>query len=748
MADQHEIELAGCTPEPLMNYLKALGVLRLVAEQIDPKVRGAWKNGVFVLRSTLNRGGLIEFFEQAYQPTPAFSPWNGDGGFLTDSGTSYATVERIKHHAKTQLGEMQAVIGAVQQISSLKEFAAVRDRQKELTKKKDRKRATSDELAELKAVAARVKEIKESILFRLRNEFPDQSLVWLDACLLIDVDGFAASPVLGSGGCDGRMEFSANFLSNILLVLEDDRSRSWLLGSLLAEGKASLVDTSIGQFAPGRIGGPNATHGMEGFSMLNPWDYVLMMEGVVLLAGSVTRKLNTERQARAAFPFTVLASSVGNGSLEQSESQEARGELWLPLWDRYAGLAEIASVFSEGRSQLTRRQSLTAVDFARAVAGLGIDRGIRSFSRQGFLKRNGLAFLATPLGEFDVQLRSSADLLHDIDRWLEGFRRACNEDAPSRLRAAARRIEGAIFDFCRYGEKRQFAEIVCAIGNAERELAGAERLRAAKFLVPLSGLSTEWLDAASDGSVEFELAAALAGIHDPGRKIGPVRANLEPVDWKRWSRQWADKERSVVWNSADLSTNLIAVLSRRLMDGTKQGSEGLPIWSRRTAPLSAVSSFIAGNVDDHRIEELLWGLMLVESSGRETPRPAYSGSDVLPRAYALLKLLFLPTAVSVGGVSLEIRPDPEVVPLLGASRVEEACRLAMRRLRVTGLRPLPHRRSRESDGDLAWMEATSAVDSRRLAASLLIPISQKAIRQLMQLVTRRDEETQNAISQE
>ena len=27
----HEIVLTGCTPEPLMSYLKALGVLRLVA---------------------------------------------------------------------------------------------------------------------------------------------------------------------------------------------------------------------------------------------------------------------------------------------------------------------------------------------------------------------------------------------------------------------------------------------------------------------------------------------------------------------------------------------------------------------------------------------------------------------------------------------------------------------------------------------------------------------------------------------
>lgn len=35
----HTLSLAGCTPEPLGNYLKALGVFRLVAEQADPNVR-------------------------------------------------------------------------------------------------------------------------------------------------------------------------------------------------------------------------------------------------------------------------------------------------------------------------------------------------------------------------------------------------------------------------------------------------------------------------------------------------------------------------------------------------------------------------------------------------------------------------------------------------------------------------------------------------------------------------------------
>jgi len=33
------IALTGCTAEPLMGYLKALGIMRLIAEQKDPGAR-------------------------------------------------------------------------------------------------------------------------------------------------------------------------------------------------------------------------------------------------------------------------------------------------------------------------------------------------------------------------------------------------------------------------------------------------------------------------------------------------------------------------------------------------------------------------------------------------------------------------------------------------------------------------------------------------------------------------------------
>ena len=61
---RYDIQLAGCTPEPLIAYLKALGILRQVSEQKDVEARGWWKKDVFWLRSSLDRDALAESFSR------------------------------------------------------------------------------------------------------------------------------------------------------------------------------------------------------------------------------------------------------------------------------------------------------------------------------------------------------------------------------------------------------------------------------------------------------------------------------------------------------------------------------------------------------------------------------------------------------------------------------------------------------------------------------------------------------------
>lgn len=76
----HRLALAGCTATPLGSYLKALSVLRLVAEQTDSEARGFWEGDLFMLESKLTADDLATFFLFEYEPTPIVAPWNVSAG--------------------------------------------------------------------------------------------------------------------------------------------------------------------------------------------------------------------------------------------------------------------------------------------------------------------------------------------------------------------------------------------------------------------------------------------------------------------------------------------------------------------------------------------------------------------------------------------------------------------------------------------------------------------------------------------
>jgi CRISPR-associated protein Csx17 len=735
MADdaQYDLELPGCTPEPLMAYLKALGILRLVAEQKDPDARGWWKNDTFWLRSKLDKDGLLKFFLEEYKPTPIVAPWAGGSGFFKKDNQK--AVEELSRSASDRLSTYQRIIQHVRTIVAQEKVG---------DKPKD--------------------EDKARLIRRYRRELPDEVVAWIDAAMVVQQSGQAFAPLLGTGGNDGRLDFTQNFMQRILVLgLHNDnphsQSTEWLEQALLSS-PARLNSASVGQFAPGRAGGPNATQGMEGDSTDNPWDFILMMEGALVPAGAAVRRFGVSGSPRAAFPFTVRAIAAGFDSPSSKDEAESRGELWLPLWEHPTSAAELRQLFGEGRAEVSGRAARDGTDFARAVAGLGVDRGIAGFCRLAFLKRSGKAFLAAPLGRFKVVERSGVDLLREVDPWIDSFRRAAKAtkpEPPPRFPAALRAIDSAIFDFCKYGGAAFFQRILVALGVAERELAragGKEGAVGKQPVKPLAGLSARWIEAADDGSREFAVARSLASVRDDEGKIGPLRVNLEPVDWEKRCRAWAEKDRAVVWNAADLPTNLVAVLARRMMDGDRKGCENLPLASAAEAPLHVIAAFIAGELDDQKIEDLLWGLCLVQPK-RYAPSEPPGGADI-PAAYALLKLLFLPRPLVIerretGGVrvryaassdeGMRIRPEPRVVHLLRAGRLGEACAIAMRRLRASGLAPIPRARAgrtRDRDWEELDRKGSAGLDPMRLAAALLIPISDAAVSRLVNMVTRTE----------
>ena len=75
----------------------------------------------------------------------------------------------------------------------------------------------------------------------------------------------------------------------------------------------------------------------------------------------------------------------------------------MPLWSARFSIDELRCLLTEGRAALNGKPTRDGLDFARAVAQLGIDRGIDGFQRYAFLMRSGKAFLATPLNRMKVQ---------------------------------------------------------------------------------------------------------------------------------------------------------------------------------------------------------------------------------------------------------------------------------------------------------------------------------------------------------
>jgi CRISPR-associated protein Csx17 len=712
----NQITLRGCAPEPLIHYLKALGVLRLVAEQLDPDVRGAWRGDAFVLETSKTADELVTFFLEKYVPTPLVAPWNNGSGFHSGEGKGKKaeTLPLIENSTIPRLEKYREVI------KSAKELLAT---------------CMTPDIIALSSTK-RSEALKPKLISLCRNRLPDEVVRWVDAlCLIVEADDLRFPRLLGSGGNDGNLEFSLNFMRCLDGVLPIDgsprpHSKGQLRAALFGETGARGVHFSPGQFHPAGSGGVNATSGekaVKAENLANPWDYVLAIEGTLSLAGAAVRRMTAGARGEASFPFWVSNSEIDT---TVAEHEENRGDLFLPLWTRFASYAEIAHIFSEGRVRLKTRQARNTVDFARAIAELGVDRGITHFYRYSLLTRNGKMQFASSLGCIEVEPRPKADLFYDLEErgWLTNFRAICGaKEAPLSLAALRRGVEAAIYEYCAnknhdtLENRETLLSLLVALGKAESEIARRPSSKKPKpgsnkpSIKPLE-LSSRWARECDDGTPEFELAAALASITGEGEG-GAIRANLEPVETVGASVLWTTDDAGAVWGTSRLEDNLATVLQRRSIDARAGGLSHPSISGRRVASLSAVDSFLRGEIDDERIEELLRGLALIDWRDAQ-PTAAQTGVPLppeLPRAYALLKLLFLP-----GGKlrrerqaePVEIKHEPSVVPLLRAGRIADALDTALRRLRSSGLMPFTHQfHFPEEDG-------------ARLAAALLIPISE------------------------
>jgi CRISPR-associated protein Csx17 len=715
MAQGKTIRLPGCSPTPLAHYLKALGMLRVINEQLDGSVRGRWEREEFVLHSKASFEDLTGFFLYDYAPTPIIAPWNaGCGLWQSKKGAKYrkfdvtedpiaplytTSSERFEGYARTLDATEEAI-----QDSGFKMPSSSKDRQ-------------TNAFSEQKA----------RFISCCRALWPNDALKWLDAATVLLGERAEWPPLLGTGGLDGNLEFSINYAARLQDVIDPgedrptDMAQDWLRASLLDSNENALLsDAAIGQFYPAAVGGYNQTSGFKGNTVMNPWDFVLMLEGAVMFAASSVKRLEAAGPGVLAAPFCVRHVGVGHGSADPSEQEEARAETWFPLWERPASAAEIYALLAEGRAEVGGRPARDGLDFARAVAGLGVDRGICAFQRMGFQKRYGRTYLATPLNRVRTRRRPEADLLGEIDAWLDRFRgRARSDNAPNAVAAAARNLERHIFNLCLQGGSRRVTDVLVALGGCEQALARSLAWTRDKFLHPLTGLSDRWLHRAYDGTAEFRLAAVLASTcgrygEDSSDWI-TLRPHLEPVRStgpRRW--EWTrGKGAEVVWHTGDPVRVMNEIMRRRILLCERGDADGWTDRSPMPARLSDVAAFLDGRVNGRRMFDLLWGMVAIDwQSAEDTvlPPPHTAEPQSMPTAlYALMKPCFsssFPPASS----DKEVPVVGNIHRLAASGDGLRASRLAARRLLGSGY------------GPTVRQVALGGERVRRTAAGLLFPL--------------------------
>lgn len=728
------LPLAGCRAEPLGSYLKALGLFRLVAVQADAGALGWWQGDAFVLRTCMDREGLVDFLLDRYRPTPVVCPWSKGSGF----------------YPKDQQAGIAALEGSTtDRLADYRKALAVT---RALLRQVDPK-LTGD------------KSLKDQVLVRARSELPDQVVEWIDAAVVLASDRPVFPPLLGTGGNDGRLDFSNNFMQRLRTVLgltpgprapSRETLEAWARGSLFGTPVAGEKNRAIGQFDPAAAGSPTTGWRGETPSIVNPWDFVLMVEGSLAFAGNTARRLGS-RSSLGAVPFTCRSSSLGYPSASGDEG--ARGELWAPLWEHATPYAEIAHLMAEGRCEWDGGQARSGQEMVKAVANLGTERGIGEFVRHAFVERSGLAYLAVPVDRVRVGSLTGlppgfAESLAHLDRWMERVSGASG--APAAVRSAVQRFEQAEYQFVRH-RARSAAAVLEAAAQVEVAVGMARRSKGLSQVPPISGLmATEWLDRLDRASPEGRLAISLASRRDVnyGNVVRCLRFLLRPIALRGPNH----RGRGLAWTAdAPVAGFLRAPLTQVLADAhvcrvievadahiastsraTRLVERGIGVSTAAelavAAPPGDVERMVGDTLDWALLARRLSGLLLLDWSGagsdpavtapQQEGSRAGAGGGPIPVLYSLLAPFFGSGVVSAptgpgsatAGVpaTVTLVPEPRWPGMLRAGALGDVGSAARRRLSMAGL---------EAVARPVLSDRTAASAGRRLSAALLVPVS-------------------------
>lgn len=524
----------GARGDSLARQLAGLGLVRILAEQADPDLR-CWFDAADLVIDTAVPD-LAAWLVDVYEPAPVLSPWNGGSGY------GLGLDECRKRNKDLRAGKpVKPERGDTASDSLARLLAHPSERVREFISNHRR-------IARLAAQARAQDWEKIDLIRAIRNVCSDLMLPWLDTTTVMLENGLKYPPILGSGGNDGRLDFSTNFHQRLLEVLPIDaktRERSTRLATDWLDGDAGepLSRAAIGQFDPGAAGTPNSSPFGAAESLVNPWAFVLMIEGSPLFASAPVRRLDSHAavQPRAAMTFMTEGSEIGSSTATSAE--ESRGEVWVPWWETPLSYAAIRQLFSEGRAVWRGRTAVRSGQMYLATASRGVSAGVSGFDRYTIVRRNGLAFSAVLADQVRASANDAVLVVAEVEDWPDQVRR--RPELPGTVRAALRRFDLARVELVRAatGEERvrRVRDLLAAVtdmelavgrsGRTREDVPPWPRARAAGCLVKLLG-TTDW--AAAAGSAEFRIALSLASLATAPLTTIPrgrtMREILLPID--------------------------------------------------------------------------------------------------------------------------------------------------------------------------------------------------------------------------
>ncbi len=638
--------LPGLGTRPFARYLAALGLARVIGEQADPLALFGWSGGVFSLRTTVE--DLPDFLLHDYRPTPILSPWNGGSGFGVKDKAPRVYLTRLADSDGERLADYRATITAA-------------------------RRVLQTPGAEAWA--------KDRLVQELRNWLPENALPWLDAAVVLTSSGAMFPPVIGTGGNDGHLDYSSNFHQRLADVLPElgadpDESRVRIRDLLDGTSDGRLVPAAIGQFDPLAAGGPGSSVHGAAESLVNPWLFVLMVEGVTWFASAPARRLG-ETRGYAAMPFTVASSA--DGPIPGAPKEEARGEVWAPIVEQVT-VANFRQIMSEARASWQGGTAHTAPAMYGAVHTFGVDRGIAAFERYGLLRRNGLAYVATPLDRVEVREAPEVSLAQRPISQVTAYRRAAGESTA----IAARRFDSALTEYLRGPTPTGLLELLGRQTRVEiaatRSFANAQELGPPRHLVGGRAVAA-FLAPVLVGSPEARVAAGVASAQmDVDGKPVSLRRLLLGTDTA------GTASRPVVLGLGhrpvvDILADLLVWLAQHPHDDPRAERGWLPFSRHRyRTHWPDVHAWASGLLDDRVVGEYLLAFLAIDwtSEGRpEAPRQQVSTVDpdlAVLQAFASAQVIGVGVPVDAASGRQGLGRDWPV--RLRAGRVDEVCRHA------------------------------------------------------------------------